>query len=224
MEPDSDAVVYIVDDDDGGRASLKYLIESMGLKTRSFASPNTFLAQFDAEAIGCIVLDMRLPGASGLELLRDLKQRTAEMPVIMISAYANVRDAVKAMKSGAYDFFQKPLNDQEILDCVQQSIIDHRAIRAVEKKRGEIRSRFASLTEREREVLDLMIGGERNKGIADQMRISTKTVEAYRASMMKKMQTPSVAQLVRAVSSLSRAGQASPHTIRRENAVRSNPV
>jgi FixJ family two-component response regulator len=202
MEPNSDAVVYIVDDDDGGRASLQYLIESIGLKTQSFANPSAFLAQFDAEAIGCIVLDMRLPGASGLELLRELKQRTAEMPVIMISAYANVQDAVKATKSGAYDFFEKPLNDQGILDCVQQSIVDHRAIRVVEKKRGEIQTCFASLTEREREVLDLMIEGERNKEIAQLMRISTKTVEAYRASMMKKMQTPSVAQLV----TLSQAG------------------
>jgi len=199
MEPNSDAVVYIVDDDDGGRASLQYLIESIGLKTQSFANPSAFLAQFDAEAIGCIVLDMRLPGASGLELLRELKQRTAEMPVIMISAYANVQDAVKATKSGAYDFFEKPLNDQGILDCVQQSIVDHRAIRVVEKKRGEIQTCFASLTEREREVLDLMIEGERNKEIAQLMRISTKTVEAYRASMMKK---PSVAQLV----TLSQAG------------------
>ena len=202
MEPNSDAVVYIVDDDDGGRASLQYLIESIGLKTQSFANPSAFLAQFDAEAIGCIVLDMRLPGASGLELLRELKQRTAEMPVTMISAYANVQDAVKATKSGAYDFFEKPLNDQGILDCVQQSIVDHRAIRVVEKKRGEIQTCFASLTEREREVLDLMIEGERNKKIAQLMRISTKTVEAYRASMMKKMQTPSVAQLV----TLSQAG------------------
>jgi two-component system response regulator FixJ len=202
MGPNSDAVVYIVDDDDGGRASLQYLIESIGLKTQSFANPSAFLAQFDAEAIGCIVLDMRLPGASGLELLRELKQRTAEMPVIMISAYANVQDAVKATKSGAYDFFEKPLNDQGILDCVQQSIVDHRAIRVVEKKRGEIQTCFASLTEREREVLDLMIEGERNKEIAQLMRISTKTVEAYRASMMKKMQTPSVAQLV----TLSQAG------------------
>jgi len=202
MEPNSDAVVYIVDDDDGGRASLQYLIESIGLKTQSFANPSAFLAQFDAEAIGCIVLDMRLPGASGLELLRELKQRTAEMPVIMISAYANVQDAVKATKSGAYDFFEKPLNDQGILDCVQQSIVDHRAIRVVEKKRGEIQTCFTSLTEREREVLDLMIEGERNKEIAQLMRISTKTVEAYRASMMKKMQTPSVAQLV----TLSQAG------------------
>ena len=200
METDSNAIVYVVDDDESGRGSLEYLIVSIGLKTLSFADPSTFLAQFDDEAIGCVVLDMRLPGASGLELLRKLQQRTAKMPVIMISAYADVRDAVKAMKGGAYDFFEKPLNDQEILSCVQQFIVDHRAIRGVEKKCGEIRSRFDSLTEREREVLDHLIDGERNKEIANRMRISTKTVEAYRSSLMKKMQTPSVAELVRAIS------------------------
>ena len=213
MESDFDAIVYVVDDDDAGRASLQYLIESVGVRTVPFADPNAFLADFDENAIGCIVFDMRLPTTSGLELLRKLRQRGAKIPVIMISAYASVQDAVTAMRSGACDFFKKPPNDEKILSSIQQSITDHRSICRSEREIAEIRDRLQSLTTRERDILGHVIAGVQNKEIARHMRLSSKTVEAYRSSMMKKMRTPSVAQLVRMTALVNLDKQARPQVL-----------
>ena len=141
------------------------------------------------------------PGALH-EVLKTLRDRGTKIPVIMITAFGDVRVAVEAMKYGAYDFFEKPFNDQELLDCIQQCVQDHVSIRDVETHRAEIRSRLDRLTTREREVLDHIIEGKQNKQIAEDMKISTKTVEAYRSKLMEKMQARSVAQLVQSISSL----------------------
>ena len=202
MEVDAVAVVYIVDDDDAGRGSLRYLLESIGLKVAPYANPDEFLDQFDDDALGCVVLDMRLPKIGGLEVLRTLRERGTKIPVIIITAFGDVRVAVEAMKYGAYDFFEKPFNDQELLDGIQQCIQDHANIREIESRRTEIRSRLDRLTVREREVLDHIIEGMQNKQIAAQMTISTKTVEAYRSKLMEKMQARSVAHLVQSISTL----------------------
>lgn len=202
MEAVSEAVVYIVDDDDAGRGSLRYLLESIGLRVAPYANPSEFLEQFDDEALGCVVLDMRLPQIGGLEVLRTLRDRGTKIPVIMITAFGDVRVAVEAMKYGAYDFFEKPFNDQELLDCIQQCVQDHTTIREIENQRAEIRSRLDRLTTRERQVLDHIIEGKQNKQIAQEMDISTKTVEAYRSKLMEKMQASSVAQLVQSISAL----------------------
>ena len=202
MEAVSEAVVYIVDDDDAGRGSLRYLLESIGLRVAPYANPSEFLEQFDDDALGCVVLDMRLPKIGGLEVLRTLRDRGTKIPVIMITAFGDVRVAVEAMKYGAYDFFEKPFNDQELLDCIQQCVQDHTSIREIETQRAEIRTRLDRLTVRERQVLDHIIEGKQNKQIAVEMDISTKTVEAYRSKLMEKMQARSVAQLVQSISSL----------------------
>ena len=202
MEVDAVAVVYIVDDDDAGRGSLRYLLESIGLKVAPYANPDEFLDQFDDDALGCVVLDMRLPKIGGLEVLRTLRERGTKIPVIIITAFGDVRVAVEAMKYGAYDFFEKPFNDQELLDGIQQCIQDHANIREIESRRTEIRSRLDRLTVREREVIDHIIEGMQNKQIAAQMTISTKTVEAYRSKLMENMQARSVAHLVQSISTL----------------------
>jgi len=165
-------------------------------------NPVEFLDQFDDLALGCVVLDMRLPKMGGIEVLRTLRERGTKIPVIMITAYGDVRVAVEAMKYGAYDFFEKPFNDQELLHNTQQCIQDHTSIRDVENRRAEIHSRLDRLTTREREVLDHIIEGKQNKQIAQDMNISTKTVEAYRSKLMEKMQARSVAQLVQSISCL----------------------
>ena len=197
MQSASEAVVYIVDDDNAGRESLRYLLDSAGLSTRGFSNPEEFLRRLDPDALGCIILDMRMPRIGGLDVLYKLQSREVTTPVIMISAFAGVREAVAAMRDGAADFFAKPFNDQMLLDSVQTCIRDHRDIRLVEYQRSEITSRVELLTDRERQVLDSILEGKRNKQIATDMNINLKTVEGHRARLMEKMQAGSVADLAR---------------------------
>ena len=194
--------VSIVDDDDAGRESLRWLIESVGLKVEAFASPIEFLEQFDGSHPGCLVLDIRLPKISGLDVLKTIRDRGIETPAIMITAFGDVPMAVRAMKNGAVDFLQKPFNDQELLDRIQQSIEDDYRLREVDKDRNEIMSRLEKLTVRDREVLSRLVQGKQNKQIAREMDISPKTVEAHRAKVMEKMRADSLVKLVQMVTSL----------------------
>ena len=194
--------VSIVDDDDAGRESLRWLIESVGLKVEAYASPIEFLEQFDGSRPGCLVLDIRLPKISGLDVLQTVRERGIDTPAIMITAFGDVPMAVRAMKNGAVDFLQKPFNDQELLDRIQQSIEDDGRLREIDRERSGVRIRLDKLTVREREVLDRLVQGKQNKQIAREMDISPKTVEAHRAKVMEKMNADSLVKLVQMVTSL----------------------
>lgn len=194
--------VAIVDDDDAGRESLRWLIELIGLKVEAYASPIEFLATYDGSRPGCLVLDIRLPKVSGLDLLKTLRDRGILTPAIMITAYGDVPMAVKAMKNGAIDFLQKPFNDQEFLDRVQQGIQNDVRQRQANVEVESLRQRQHILSAREREVMDRLVQGKQNKEIAREMGISPKTVEAHRAKVMDKMAANSLAQLVQMASAL----------------------
>lgn len=195
-------LVYIVDDDEEVRSAVQLLMESVGLRVQPFESANAFLEDFDPEMPGCILLDIRMPGMNGLDLQELLVKRNVFTPVIIISGHGDIPMAVRAVKAGALDFIEKPFNDQFLLDSV------HRALELDEKKRGiaseqaEIRARYESLTQRERDVLEQVINGKRNKVIADVLSISQSTVEAHRAKVMEKMQANSLSALMRMVLSL----------------------
>ena len=191
------ATVFIVDDDEAVRDSLKMLMESVGLGTEVFASAQEFLALFDDERAGCLVLDIRMPGMSGLELQGVLNERRSMLPVIFITGHGDVPMAVQAIRGGAQDFIQKPFREQELLDRVQQVLAEDSHNRDVLHDKRDILERLAKLTPREREVLDLVVAGNANKVIAIDLGLSQRTVEIHRAHVMDKMQTKSLAHLVR---------------------------
>ena len=192
----SETTVYVVDDDDAGRHSLHWLIESVGLRVESFARPSDFLDAYDAAKPGCLVLDLRLPEMSGLELQERLRSLGARIPIIMITAYGDVPTAVRAMKGGAVDFVEKPFNDQALLDRIQQCIELDLEMREVNASYEEIRVRYETLTKRERQVMSLLIAGKSNKPIGEMLGISPKTVEVHRAKVMEKMAAESIVFLV----------------------------
>lgn len=190
-------VVFVVDDDPAMRDSLRWLIESTGLQVETFADAQTFLARIRPELPGCVVLDVRMPGMSGLDLQAELARRGIGLPTIVVTGHAEVPMAVRAVKAGAIDFIEKPFSDQLLLDRVRQGIEMDRQERDGRARRAEILRRMSLLTQREREVLDLVVGGKANKEIAAALRLSPKTVEVHRAHVMEKMQASSVAELVR---------------------------
>ncbi len=187
-------VVYIVDDDDAVRGSLTYLVESVGLHARAFETIAQFSASYDPSEAGCLVLDIRLPGESGMNWLL---RKEAALPVVMLTGYADTQTAVRAMKAGAVDFIEKPFNDQVLIDQLHSWLEQDAARLARECGQREIRSRMASLTPRERDVLALVVAGKPNKLIARELDISAKTVEVHRARVMEKLGARSVAELVR---------------------------
>lgn len=190
--PQSPGVVVVIDDDAGMRDSLVWLFESVGLETRAYDSADAFLADDRPTCVGCIVTDMRMPGTSALGLLERLRERGELLPVVVITAFANVRDAVRAMHLGAVDFLEKPFNQQDLLDRVQAAIAETRR-RADECCRtNRARQRIARLTEREREVMAMMAEGLRSKEIANRLDLSVKTVEIHRHNVLAKLgaQTP----------------------------------
>ncbi|MBK9594296.1 MAG: response regulator transcription factor [Rhodocyclales bacterium] len=191
--------VYIVDDDEAMRDSLQWLIESQGLAVRTFAAAEDFLAACGDAMAGCIVLDVRMPGMSGLELYEKMNLRRCTLPVIFITGHGDVPMAVSALKKGAVDFIEKPFNDKELLRVIGQCLERESATRQQRQREGEAARRLAGLTEREREVMDLILAGKLNKQIADVLGISIKTVEVHRARIMDKMGVRSVAELVQAV-------------------------
>jgi FixJ family two-component response regulator len=197
-KPDAPApTVYIVDDDEGARNSLRFLLKSVGLAGATFASAQEFLASYSPEQPGCLVLDVRMPGMSGLELQQELNRRGAVIPVVFVTGHGDVPMAVEAIQQGAFDFVQKPYREQELLDRIQRALVKDKANRATLDERDRIRARLASLTPREREVMALMTRGKPNKVMAAELGLSQRTVEIHRAHVMEKSGARSIAQLIR---------------------------
>ncbi|MCP4205204.1 MAG: response regulator transcription factor [bacterium] len=189
--------VFVIDDDPAVRDSLELLVRSVELPVEAFASGTEFIQSYRPEMSGCVVLDVRMPGLSGIELQEQLSARGSTLPIIFITAHADVPTAVKALKAGAVDFIQKPFSDQDLLDKIHQAFDLDTEKRQAARLRHEIRERMESLTQREREVMALVVEGLTNKVIAHRLELSQRTVEIHRARVMSKMQADSVAQLVR---------------------------
>jgi FixJ family two-component response regulator len=189
--------VYVVDDDDGMRRALDTLLSTVGYKTAVFSRPNDFLAHFNTEAPGCLVLDIRMPEMSGLELQQHLNRMGSMLPVIFITGHGDVPMAVQAMKEGAFEFIQKPFRDQELLDRINHALKQDAENRSTAARRSEVLHRLESLTPRERQVMDLIVEGSANKVIAIDLGLSERTVEIHRAKVMEKMGARSVAHLVK---------------------------
>ena len=186
-EPAAEHIVYLVDDDEALRDSLVWLLESQGFQVAAYASAEDFLANWQPDLSGCLLLDVRMPGMNGLELHERLKARFSTLPVIFITGHGDVPMAVSALKGGAADFIEKPFNDADLLRLVSQCLSREREEGARRRQGAEVSRRPAQLTVREREVLDLIIAGKLNKQIADTLGISIKTVEVHRARVMEKM-------------------------------------
>ena len=193
------ATVFVVDDDDAVRTSLRLLLKSVGLPVETYGSAQEFLDAFDADRAGCLVLDIRMPGMSGLELQQKLNEMHAIVPIVFITGHGDVPMAVEAMQHGAVDFIQKPFRDQDLIDRINQALERDKENRAGLKERDAIRRRMEQLTPREREVLDLVTQGKANKVIAGDLNVSQRTVEIHRARVMEKMGASSLAHLVRMV-------------------------
>ena len=190
------ATVFVVDDDPAVRESLQWLIESVGLNVETYATAQAFLDAFDRDRPGCLVLDVRMPGISGLDLQDQLASQQVRIPVIIITGHADVPMAVRAMKAGVIDFIEKPFSDELLLDRIRAALELDARIRVDQTHRVEVESCFAQLTPREREVMGLVVGGKSNKQIAAELGLSQKTVEVHRAHVMQKMHADSLAELV----------------------------
>jgi two-component system, LuxR family, response regulator FixJ len=195
--PYREPVVFVVDDDEAVRNSLRLLLKSIGMPAVAYASAEEFLAGYDDEQPGCIVLDVRMPGMSGPELQDELNRRGALIPVIFITGHGDVPMAVEAMRHGAVDFMQKPFSDKDLVGRIQLAMAADRRNREAIGAKDQIRARIAALTPRERQVLDLVTQGKSNKVIAGDLGASQRTVEIHRSHVMEKMGANSLAQLVR---------------------------
>ena len=195
-------VVFVVDDDLAMREALQDLLASVGMDVRVFASPQDFMQAQRPEAPGCLVLDVRLPGASGLNFQEELSRAGVDLPVIFITGHGDIPMTVRAMKAGAVEFLSKPFRDQELLDAIDAAVVRHRVQRRATALVVELRQRFAALTQREREVMALVSAGRVNKQIAAELGISEATVKVHRGQIMRKMQAKSLAQLVRIADTL----------------------
>jgi len=192
-----DSIVYIVDDDPSMCEALTRLLGTVGLGAQAFKTPQAFLTTKRPDAPSCLVLDVRLPGSSGLDLQRELANTDPPPHIVFITAHGDIPMTVQALKAGAVDFLTKPFRDQQLLDAVQHAIDRDRAARRHRAEVAELRRRYESLTQREREVMTLVVSGLLNKQIARQVGTSEATVKAHRAQLMRKMEAGSVAQLVR---------------------------
>ena len=198
--------VFVVDDDDGMRRALGALLSTVGYKTALFAKPTDFLAQFKADAAGCLVLDIRMPEMSGLEMQQHLNRQGAMLPIIFITGHGDVPMAVQAIKDGAFQFIQKPFRDQDLLDHINHALQQDADSRKDMARRAEVLRRVETLTPRERQVMDLVVEGEANKVMAIDLGLSERTVEIHRAKVMEKMSARSVAHLVKMHMMLSEHG------------------
>jgi len=190
-------VVFIVDDDASIRTALEDLIGSVGMEARTFASPQDFLQAKRPDAPGCLVLDVRLPGSSGLQFQQELAKAGIHLPVIFITGHGDIPMSVRAIKAGAVEFLTKPFRDQELLDAINAAIERHRAQRRDAAVVVQLRQRFDSLTQREREIMALVIAGRANKQIAGDLGVSEATVKVHRGQIMRKMGAKSLPELVR---------------------------
>jgi two-component system response regulator TtrR len=193
-----EATVYVIDDDESIRELLAWLMKRNDLRVETFANAKSFLKSWRPEIPGCLVLDLFMPGMSGLELQQYLNEHGVAMPVIFLSGRADVPKAVRAVKSGAIDFIEKPFDYKRIVALVQECLRRDIAARAARARRHETTERLAQLTQREREVLERVVAGKLNRVIAEELEISIKTVEAHRARIMEKLAVGSVAELVQA--------------------------
>lgn len=203
-------IVYVVDDDATTRQSVVFLLESLELDARSYASPQEFLADFQPGIPACLVLDVRMPGMSGLELQERLNQDLIELPVIFVSGHGDIPMVVRAMRQGAIDFLQKPYHDQDLLDRVQHAIELDRRRQVARREEVTVMARYNFLTPRERDVFTLIIDGLTNKAIGQRLRISPKTVETHRARVMEKMHAESLADLFLRHAVIGRVNQRRP--------------
>ena len=198
----TEARVFVVDDDQGVRDALELLMESVGLPVSTYESAQAFLDAFDPNLPGCIVLDVRMPGMSGMDLQTRLATENPHPPVIMITGHGDVSMAVRAVQAGAVNFIEKPFNDQALLDSVHRAIEQDAMQRGEASRLSELVQRYESLTAREKEVLKLVASGQRNKVIAAELYVTQSTVEAHRAKVMEKMGAHSLSDLMRMVIAL----------------------
>lgn len=192
-----DRIVYVIDDDKAVRKSLTFLLRTAGHTVEAFPSAAAFLGAYDPERRGCLVLDVRMPQMTGLDLQQELNRRGWHVPAIFITGHGTVPMAIAAMKAGAFDFIEKPLRDDVLLESVDRALAWEETTRTDQLELSQIKTRAATLTDREREVLQLVAAGEPNKTIARQLGISFRTVELHRSHIFEKMQARTAAQLVR---------------------------
>jgi FixJ family two-component response regulator len=188
--------IFVVDDDASMREALKNLLRSVGLEVQTFSSAQEFLSSERSKAAGCLVLDVRLPGLSGLDLQRELAQANVQIPIVFITAHGDIQMSVRAMKAGAVEFLTKPFRDQDLLDAVQQAVDRDRALRVQQAEMAELRERYESLSPREQEVMARVVRGLLNKQIAGELGISEATVKMHRGQLMHKMGAGSLAGLI----------------------------
>ncbi|MCP4283494.1 MAG: response regulator transcription factor [Gammaproteobacteria bacterium] len=189
--------VFVVDDDQAMRNSLKWLIESVGMMVETYSTADEFIQNYYPGRAGCLLLDVRMPGMSGLELQEHFLKHQINIPIIIITGHGDVPMAVRAMKSGAIDFIEKPFNDELLLESIRNALNMDVEQRAAQAERAEIATRLANLTPREHEVMEMVTAGKANKEIARTLGVSAKTVEAHRSRVMEKMQASSLAELVK---------------------------
>ena len=199
-------LIHLIDDDEAVRTSLALLIGTVGLRVQAWADPQAFLAGFDRQGIGAIVLDVRMPGISGLSVLDQLVAQGVDQPVIMLTGHGTVEMCRRAFKAGAAEFLEKPVDDEALLEALQNAVRAHVASRERHQADRAARERFAQLSAREREVLGLIVAGLTNKEIGRALDLSPRTVETHRANLFAKLQAASLAQLIRGYATLVDSG------------------